>query len=227
VFDLDFCNANFLAGCDEVGRGPLAGPVVGTCVFIDKVYVTEENLKMLIDLGVTDSKKLSAKKRIKILKELGIDFNLINQKVDMVINQNFKISFSTRVISNETIDEINILRASLKAMGDAFIDCHATGETGKVLIDGNKLLELNLSEVEEEFVIKGDSKSALIGLASIIAKEYRDQLMEKYGVTYPGYGLEKHAGYPTKAHKEAIVNLGVTPIHRKSFKGVKEFCQNP
>ena len=83
----------------------------------------------------------------------------------------------------------------------------------------------SIENVSEKFVIKGDSKSALIGLASIIAKEYRDGLMENLGIKYPGYGLEKHAGYPTKAHKEAIVKLGVTPIHRRSFKGVKEYCQ--
>jgi ribonuclease HII len=224
MFDLENIDKDFLAGCDEVGRGPLAGPVVGSCVYIENRFLTKENLELLVELGVTDSKKLSSKKRLKILEELNIDFNLINQKVDLNINKKFKITYSTRVLSNEIIDEINILRASLRAMSEAFIDCHTSEISGKVLVDGNKLLEMNLENVEEEFVIKGDSKSALIGLASIIAKEYRDSLMEKLSVQYPGYGLERHAGYPTKKHKEAIVDLGVTPIHRRSFRGVKEYC---
>ena len=224
MFDLEYIGKDFLAGCDEVGRGPLAGPVVGSCVYIETKYLNKENLDLLLELGVTDSKKLSSKKRLKILNELNIDFNIINQKVDLVINENFKITYSTRVLSNEIVDEINILRASLRAMSEAFVDCHLDSLFGTVLIDGNKLLDTDISNVEEKFIVKGDSKSALIALASIIAKEYRDLLMEKLSIQYPGYGLERHAGYPTKVHKEAIVNLGVTPIHRKTFKGVKEYC---
>ncbi|WP_417335212.1 ribonuclease HII [Halobacteriovorax marinus] len=225
MFDLEeIGDFGFLAGCDEVGRGPLAGPVVGCCVLVDRDSLTVENIDFLLSHGITDSKKISATKRKKILKSLGIEKYELASKNSLTLNKNLKISFSVREISNESIDQLNILRASLKAMGDAFIDCFS-GERTKLLIDGNKYIDLGLENVSEEFVIKGDSKSALIGLASIIAKEYRDNLMIEMGKKYPGYGLEKHAGYPTKFHKDAISKLGVTPIHRKSFKGVKEFCQ--
>jgi len=227
VFDLEkfSLNDDFLAGCDEVGRGPLAGPVVAASVYIESRYLTEKNLNLLLELGVTDSKKISAKKRAKIISSLDLDITKPNQKMTLEINDNFFINFSIREISSELIDEINILRASLLAMSLSFKDCKKKKASGKILIDGNKLLELDDKTVLEEFVIKGDSKSILIGLASIIAKEYRDKLMKDLGIKYPGYGLEGHAGYPTKAHREAIKELGVTPIHRKSFKGVKEYCQ--
>ncbi|WP_127716450.1 ribonuclease HII [Halobacteriovorax sp. HLS] len=225
MFDTEYSNFSMVAGCDEVGRGPLAGPVVGSCVLVRGDQLTPNNIQFLLDLGVNDSKKLNRKKRLLILKKLGIDHSLINSKVEVTINQNFSIVYSTAVISNDVIDEINILRASLKAMSEAFIRCYDNSkDCAKVLIDGNKLLNINDKRFCEEFVIKGDSKSVLIGLASIIAKEYRDELMEKLSVQYPGYGLESHAGYPTKKHKEAISALGVTEIHRKTFKGVKEFC---
>lgn len=224
MFDIDYNKFSIVAGCDEVGRGPLAGPVVGSCVLVKGDQLTPQNIQLLLDLGVNDSKKLNRKKRLLILKELGIDHSLINSKIEININQKFSLVYSTAVISNEVIDEINILRASLKAMSEAFTCCYDDLNTqAKVLIDGNKLLGLKDSKFCEEFVIKGDSKSVLIGLASIIAKEYRDELMEKMSLQYPGYGLEKHAGYPTKKHKEAIEQLGVTKIHRKTFKGVKEF----
>ena len=90
-----------------------------------------------------------------------------------------------------------------------------------VLVDGNKTFESSAKGIEA--IVKGDSKSLLIGLASIIAKEYRDELMKDLALDYPGYGFEKHSGYPTKAHKEAIFHLGVSPCHRKTFKGVSEF----
>jgi len=227
VFDIDKFNAkeDFLAGCDEVGRGPLAGPVVAASVYIESKYVSKENLNFLLELGVTDSKKISAKKRAKIIDDLKINLSKTNQKVTLEISKKFIIHFSIREVSNELIDEINILRASLLAMSLSFKDCKKKTDTGRILIDGNKLLELEDDSVTEEFVIKGDSKSVIIGLASVIAKEYRDQLMKDLGEKYPGYGLEGHAGYPTKAHKEAIKELGITPIHRKSFKGVKEYCQ--
>lgn len=227
VFDLERFNSgeNFLAGCDEVGRGPLAGPVVAATVYIESQYLNSDNLNLLLELGITDSKKISAKKRAKIISDLKIDISKPNQKLILEINKNFKVFFSIREISSELIDELNILRASLLAMSLSFKDCKKKEDKGRLLIDGNKLLELDDEMTLEEFVIKGDTKSVIIGLASIIAKEYRDQLMKNLGLKYPGYGLEGHAGYPTKAHREAIKSLGITPIHRKSFKGVKEYCQ--
>lgn len=224
MFDLEKIeNFDAIAGCDEVGRGPLAGPVVGACVVVKKEFLTAENLSYLFELGVTDSKKLTTKKRKKILELLAISNYKINQKNKLFITDKFPIEFSVRELSNIVIDDINILAASLKAMGEAYIDCRSEAKT-KLLIDGNKILDLNLEDTFEEPVVKGDSKSVIIGLASIIAKEYRDDLMIEMSQKYPEYGLDRHAGYPTKAHKEAIVKYGVTPIHRKSFKGVKEYC---
>ena len=134
-------------------------------------------------------------------------------------------------MSSFDIDKINILQASLSCMKFAvqtlIYQFHLYPGQVKVLIDGNQ--KFNFDEqfdfgAENIFpIIKGDSKSALIGLASIIAKEYRDEVMKTLDVIYPGYGLASHAGYPTVAHKEAVKSLGVTPIHRQSFKGVKEF----
>ncbi len=225
MFDLENLGSKeVLAGCDEVGRGPLAGPVVGCCVAIEREFLNRENLTYLLNLGVTDSKKLSTKKRKKILEVLGIQNVNVNQRNIHTINKKFPITYSVRELSNTLIDDLNILRASLKAMGDAFLDCDNDKKISKILIDGNKTIGLDLEHVTEECVVKGDSKSVVIGLASIIAKEYRDDLMIAFSKKYPGYGLESHAGYPTKAHREAIVKLGVTPIHRKSFKGVKEYC---
>lgn len=225
MFDLDYIDEfEFLAGCDEVGRGPLAGPVVGCCVSIERKFLTHKNLDYLFELGVTDSKKLTTKKRKNILTTLGILDVVVNQKNVHKIKEDFYITYSVRELSSTVVDELNILQASLKSMGDAFLDCDGHNRNTKVLVDGNKLLGLNLPHVEEEFVIKGDSKSIVIALASIIAKEYRDDLMIEFAKKYPHYGLERHAGYPTKAHKEAIIKYGVTPIHRKSFKGVKEYC---
>lgn len=224
MFDLDKLeNYDVLSGCDEVGRGPLAGPVVGCCVSVDREFLTKENISYLFELGITDSKKLTTKKRKKLLEVLKIESFKINEKNHHKINDSFPITFSVRELSNNLIDEINILQASLKAMGSAFLDCDE-GKSSKVLVDGNKKLNLDKTTVVEEPIIKGDSKSVIIGLASIIAKEYRDDLMIKLSKKYPNYGLEKHAGYPTKAHKEAIVKFGISPIHRKSFKGVKEYC---
>ena len=221
--DIDNLDYESLAGCDEVGRGPLAGPVVGATVYIntDDKANSKELLECLRELGVADSKKLTTKKRKKIIEELKIDLTSINQLVKIVY-KDFKFSYSIHEVSETKIDEINILNASLLAMKNSFIDCFDR-TSAKLLIDGNKELKDMPKEIEMEAVVKGDSKSVLIGLASVIAKEYRDDLMQALGVKYPGYGLEKHAGYPTKQHREAIVELGVTPIHRKSFKGVKEY----
>jgi len=222
MFDLEYSQGQFIAGCDEVGRGPLAGPVVGCCVYAS----TNDNKSLLAaltylkELGVTDSKKLTEKKRIKILNELNVDLSLVGQKVSLIV-KNLQITYSIQEVSETLIDEINILNASLLAMKKSYLNCTDNND-GVLLIDGNKELKEMPEGLRMETIVKGDSKSIIIGLASVIAKEYRDNLMKKLGEKYPGYGLESHAGYPTVKHKEAISQLGVTPIHRKSFKGVKE-----
>lgn len=209
---------DILIGCDEVGRGPIAGPVSGCAVSI-----TSHNsnlIKYLQGFGVTDSKKLTTKKRLKILDDLKIDLSIL--KVDelyTVTTEHGHFDFVIGEHSPEEIDKINILQASLSCMKKASLKLIKANS--KILVDGNKTFDIPSASVEA--VVKGDSKSTVIAMASIIAKEYRDLLMAKYDEVYPGYGLAKHAGYPTKAHKEAVVNLGVTPIHRKSFKGVKEY----
>ncbi len=204
-----------VVGCDEVGRGPIAGPVNAAAVRID----SSKLIKKLKLLNVTDSKKLSHKKRESILNSLSIYVSSI--KLGVVYDKEFlgeKYSFCVTEISPKEIDKINILKASLKAMG---IASHKLADSESViLIDGNKIFE---SEFHCEPVIKGDSKVIAIGLASIIAKVFRDKKMSKFETLYPGYSFRQNAGYPTKEHRDAVKVLGITPIHRKSFKGVKEY----
>lgn len=212
----------FMAAIDEVGRGPLAGPVVAACLFWSgNLKQLGEDEDFLTELGINDSKKLSDKKREEIVHEIGVE-----------LSPHQKLSFSHQKLSrfklclfendHKRIDEINILQASLEVMENSW-QIFSTKKIGKILIDGNKLPKTLVDDDRAETVVKGDLKSQLIGLSSICAKVYRDRLMRELADVYPGYGLERHAGYPTKAHKEAIKNLGVSPIHRKTFKGVKEF----
>ncbi len=204
-------------GCDEVGRGPIAGPVVACAVRLNE---TEENSNYLRALGVNDSKKLKASKRKSILDR----FNLKKTKANQVYtyrDEKIDFDFCITEISHSKIDEINILQASLLAMKESVIKLKPSNEL--ILVDGNKVFDIENFNGEVNFLIKGDSKSVSIGLASIIAKEYRDELMGHLDKKYPGYNLSQHAGYPTKAHKEAVKELGPSPIHRKSFKGVKEY----
>lgn len=213
----------FMAGCDEVGRGPLAGPVVASCFSYNQ---SPEALETLVkELGVTDSKKLTRKKRLEILKNLEINIDQVNPGKKYEIDSSILkgLEFSLVEIQHDTIDNINILNASLKAMKESFLLLFKENK-GVLMVDGNKsCLKKDYEDfVDEKTLVKGDQRSGLIALASILAKEYRDLLMEKYGKKYPGYGFESHAGYPTKKHKEAIQKLGVTQIHRKTFKGVKE-----
>lgn len=213
---------NALAGSDEVGRGPLAGPVVAATVVLKNV---NEGLKKLSLLNIDDSKKLNEKKRRILLESIDIEID------GLIPGKKYALSgplkglgyFSVVEIQAVEIDKINILQASLKAMKESLVVSQNKNSKGSWLVDGNKLPAECPKNWRAETIIKGDSKSLLIGLASIIAKEYRDQLMSNFGVKFPGYGLEKHAGYPTKAHRDAIAKLGPTSIHRKSFKGVKEF----
>ncbi len=228
-FDNEYFQKNqVIIGCDEVGRGPIAGPVNACAVKIRAD--NKEIFDRLLELGITDSKKLTTKKRLVILNELGVDVTQIKveEKYELVVN-GFPFEFVIWEHSPEDIDRINILQASLSCMKQAATKLLGANvnEPTMILIDGNKTFEvsdsLNSNLLEIEAVVKGDSKSVAIALASIIAKEFRDELMGVFDKKYPGYGLAKHAGYPTKVHKEAVAALGITPIHRKSFKGVKEF----
>lgn len=182
----------FACGVDEAGRGPLAGPVFAAAVILDP--------NKPID-GLNDSKKLSAKKRA----ELEI---LIKERA---------LSWSVASASEKEIDEINILQASMLAMKRAVeslsvVPTHA-------YIDGNKTPDLNMPATA---IVGGDASNISISAASILAKEARDRDMKLLAQQYPGYGLEGHMGYPTKAHVEALEKLGPSPIHRQSFGPVKK-----
>ena len=179
-----------IIGVDEVGRGPLAGPVVAAAVWLDP-----EN----IPGGLNDSKKVPLKLR-KTLAEL------LPQIADV----------STGQASVQEIDEFNILGASHLAMERAVAGLNM--RPAFALVDGN-LIPRDLA-VPARAVIKGDTISQSIAAASIVAKVLRDQLMLSLAQQYPGYGWDKNQGYPTKAHREALQNLGVTPHHRRSFKPV-------
>lgn len=219
TIDLEYFDTfSSIIGCDEVGRGPIAGPVNACAVCVDKDHA--DLISFLIDLGVTDSKKLTQKRRLHILEQLKVDLHSlkVNTLYDIKLEQH-NFSFVLSELSASEIDKLNILKAALTCMqisSEKLMQNDAI-----VLVDGNKTFESSAKHIEA--IVKGDSKSAIIALASIIAKEYRDNLMAQYDKEFPGYGLAKHAGYPTAAHKKAVVNLGVTSIHRKTFKGVKEY----
>ncbi len=182
----------FIAGVDEVGRGPLAGPVVAAAVILDPQKPI---------LGLADSKKLSQAKRDALSEE---------------IKRN-ALAWSIARADIEEIDQLNILQASLLAMKRAVETLNQFPQLA--LIDGNKLPDLACAM---EAIIKGDSKEACISAASIIAKVARDKEMVEMDQRYPGYGFAKHKGYPTKQHREAIQTLGITPIHRRSFAPVQK-----
>lgn len=177
----------YLAGVDEAGRGPLAGPVVAASVILPPDFFDE---------NINDSKKLSQKQREKLF--------------DIIISN--AISYSFSVISQDTIDRINILNSSLLAMKNSVLKLKPLPEL--VLVDGNKIFN---SELNTLAIVKGDTKSKSIAAASIIAKVIRDRMMIRLSDKYPEYRWEKNKGYPTKSHIEAIMKYGVTPVHRKSF----------
>ena len=190
----------FVAGVDEVGRGPLAGPVV--CCAI--VMPLDEN--EIIE-GIDDSKKLTEKKREKLYDE-------ILKKA---------ISCSIYKIEPDEIDKINILQAVRQCMARAVLGLNGIAKT--VLVDGNNthLDEITGEEFNYEYLVKGDAKSYTIGCASIVAKVYRDRLMEEYSKEYKEYGFEKHKGYGTKIHIDTIKEIGPCPIHRRTF--IKNFWE--
>ena len=217
---------SFIAGLDEVGRGPLAGPVVAGCAFLKWENNSRDRLvkffKLLSRLGVSDSKAISSEKRIKILKYFEVDPAkiLTNKFYSIMEEDDLSLGFSLYEMGPLEIDKINILNASLNSMAFAFKKCRKENVFGEVLVDGNKLPKDLGENLFASAIIGGDSKSLLIALASILAKEYRDNLMKKMDLLYPEYNFQKNMGYPTQMHKMAIKKFGITPIHRKSFKGV-------
>ncbi len=237
MFDLSLFRKNFktksqffIAGCDEVGRGPLAGPVVAACVSLHFEEYQEKEIKLLLKewniFGVNDSKKLTSEKRRQIISDLPFSGPLtVNQIYTHHYSKNVSLKVSIKEIQAQTIDEINILNASLLAMKEAVTLSCDFNKSGLVLVDGNRTFKSDGDKVELLPVVQGDAKSLLIGLSSIIAKEYRDDLMKKYCAQYPGYDWSANAGYGTKKHREAIATLGVTELHRKTFGGVKEYYE--
>jgi len=187
---LPFLEANRLeAGCDEVGRGCLCGPVVAAAVILPNDFANE---------FINDSKKLSKGNREALVEEIKTN----------------AIAWAIAEASVEEIDQINILKASFLAMTRSIKALETAPE--HLLIDGNRF-KSDL-QIPHDCIVKGDGKYVSIAAASILAKVYRDELMAKYAEKYPGYGWEKNAGYPTKQHRQGIVELGSTPLHRKSFK---------
>lgn len=185
----------FIGGVDEVGRGPLAGPVVTACVVLPEDFDV---------LGVDDSKKVSEKKR----EEL---FDKIRERA---------LAVGIGICDNNVIDEINILEATKKAMTMAVLEADrqlrekGLGNLEHILIDAVVLKDV---EIPQTNIIKGDANSLSIAAASIIAKVTRDRMMVEYHEQYPHYAFDSNKGYGTKAHYEGIEGHGITPIHRKSF----------
>ena len=176
-----------VCGVDEAGRGPLAGPVCAAAVILPEGVIID---------GVNDSKKLSEKKRESL-------FDVIREQA---------LSYSIAYATVDEIEEINILNATMLAMRRAIDGLEIKADYA--MIDGNKIPPL---DIDAECSVKGDAKSMLIACASILAKVSRDRLLYKYAEEYPMYGFDKHKGYGTKVHREAILKYGPCPYHRKSF----------
>jgi ribonuclease HII len=178
-----------IAGLDEAGRGPLAGPVVAGAVLV------LPKAKIIIK-GINDSKKLSEKQREKLYKAI------TNHKY---------INWGVGIVSEKIIDKINILEATKLAMVKAVKKL----KPDFLLLDGNFKIKYNALQ---KSVVKGDQKVFSISAASIIAKVIRDRLMQKLHKKYPQYGFDKHKGYPTRQHVKAIRKVGLSPVHRKTFR---------
>ncbi|MGJ8585745.1 MAG: ribonuclease HII [Marinosulfonomonas sp.] len=180
----------YISGVDEVGRGPLAGPVVAAAVRLNPDAIPE---------GLNDSKKLNAASRDRLAEE-------IRETCDWCVAE----------ASVEEIDQINILHASMLAMERAVAGLPKNSD--RVLVDGNRVPP-GLREIGEP-IVNGDARSLSIAAASIVAKVWRDKLMVDLAQQHPGYGWDRNAGYPTKEHQLALQKIGVTPHHRRSFKPV-------
>lgn len=185
-------NINYIGGVDEVGRGPLIGPVVTACVILPKDFYLE---------GLTDSKKLSEKKR-----DIFYDYIM-----------DHALAVSVGMMDEKVIDKVNIYEATKLAMYQAIENCKIKPE--HVLIDAMKLEKL---EIPSTSIIKGDAKSISIAAASVIAKVTRDRMMIELDEKYPMYGFKKHKGYPTKKHIEAILKYGLIDGYRKTYKPISE-----
>lgn len=176
-----------VCGVDEAGRGPLAGPVCAAAVILPEGVIID---------GVNDSKKLTEKKRESL-------FDVIREQA---------LSYSIAYATVDEIEEINILNATMLAMRRAIDSLEIKADYA--MIDGNKIPPI---DIDAECIVKGDAKSMSIACASILAKVSRDRLLYKYAEEYPMYGFDKHKGYGTKVHREAILKYGPCPYHRKSF----------
>jgi len=186
---------NRIAGVDEAGRGPLAGPVIAAAVLLPSDYPAN---------GITDSKQLTAKQRERLFDRIHSD----------------AVAVGTGRVDAEDIDRINILQASLHAMAIAVSQLNPAADY--LLIDGIFPIP---STLPQDPIPKGDSRSVSIAAASIVAKVVRDRIMADYHRQYPAYGFDRHKGYPTRAHKAAIAQHGPCPIHRRTFKGVGDAPQ--
>ncbi len=186
---------NYIGGVDEVGRGPLIGPVVTACVVLPKDFYLE---------GLTDSKKLTEKKR-------DIFYDYIMEHA---------LAVSVGMMDEKVIDEVNIYEATKLAMYQAINNCPIKPE--HVLIDAMKLENLDIPSAS---IIKGDAKSVTIAAASVIAKVTRDRMMIELDKKYPMYGFKSHKGYPTKKHVEAILKYGLIDGYRKTFKPISEIIK--
>lgn len=189
--DLRQKGVDIIAGVDEAGRGPLAGPVVAAAVILPKDILFKEK--------IADSKKLTPKMRERAFLEI-IEKTIVG----------------VGVVEESVIDEINILQATLMAMQKAILNLKT--EPQWVLIDGTIAPQIKAGT---STIINGDNKSISIAAASIVAKVHRDRIMLDYDKQFPGYGFSRHKGYGTKIHLDALEKLGVTPIHRRSFSPVK------
>jgi ribonuclease HII len=186
-----------IAGVDEAGRGPLAGPVVSAAVILPFEFNAE---------GVIDSKKLTLRRRERLYAHIYAE----------------AIAVSIGIVDPVEIDRINILQATKLSMAMAV--SHLKPRPDYLIIDGNFNIPATLPQ---QSIVKGDACSVSIAAASIVAKVSRDYLMQRYHEDYPHFGFDRHKGYPTKAHKAAIAQHGPCLIHRRSFKGVREHIEDP
>ncbi len=184
--------AHHIAGIDEAGRGPLAGPVISAAVVLPRDFFHPD---------IIDSKKLSPVRR--------------HKRFDLI--QNYALDIGIGACSPAEIDEINIHKASLLSMLRAVEKLNTQPDF--LLIDGKFTLQ---TLIAQQAIIKGEIHSISIAAASIIAKVTRDRIMAQIHEQYPAYGFDRHKGYPTRFHKQAVIDFGPSPVHRKTFKGVKE-----
>ncbi len=189
MLKISFSESNLEAGTDEAGRGCLAGPVVAAAVILSKEFEHP---------FLNDSKQVTEKKR---------------QELRPFI-EGQAISFGVSFIDHNEIDKLNVLKASITGMHRSIEQLKPQPEF--IIVDGNKFV--NYKNINHQTIVKGDAKYLSIAAASVLAKTYRDEYMEKIHLEYPMYNWKQNKGYPTKEHREAIVKYGISPYHRKSFK---------